>query len=93
MQSESDNKGEIEEDILVETADDKTSGRRNAMLKAISLPTRAGTALALGQTLRALVPLERQAFALDAEVSTGNYTISDRPMTNDEWAERYATPE
>jgi hypothetical protein len=63
LQSESDYKGEIEEAILVQTADDKTSGRRNAMLKAISLPTRAGTALALGQALRALVPLEGQAFA------------------------------
>ena len=28
LQSESDYKGEIEEDILVDTADDKTSGRR-----------------------------------------------------------------
>jgi predicted transcriptional regulator len=93
LQSESDYKGEIEEDILVDRADDKTSGRRNRMLKAISLPTRAGTALALGQALRALVPLERQAFALDAEVPTGKYTISDRPMSNDEWADRYATPE
>ena len=63
------------------------------MLKAISLPSRAGTALALGQTLRALVPLERQAFALDTEVVPGIYTISDRPMTNDQWADRYATPE
>jgi len=93
LRSETDNKDEIEEDIRVATADDKTSGRRNAMLKAISLPTRAGTALALGQTLRALVPLERQAFALDAEVVPGTYTISDRPMSNDEWADRYATPE
>ena len=93
LQSESDNREAIEEDILVETADDKTSRRRHAMLKAISLPTRAGTALALGQALRALVPLERQAFALDAEVPTGSYTISDRPMSNDEWANRYATPE
>ena len=93
LRSETDNKDEIEEDIRVATADDKTSGRRNAMLKAISLPSRAGTALALGQTLRALVPLERQAFALDAEVVPGTYTISDRPMSNDEWADRYATPE
>ena len=63
------------------------------MLRAVALPSRSAVIVNLSGALRTLVALERQAFALDAEVPTGNYTISDRPMTNDEWADRYATPE
>lgn len=55
----------IEEAIVEATADDQNSNRRNAMLKAVSLPSRAGTLRELSQALKNLIPLERQAFNLD----------------------------
>lgn len=60
-----DNADEIDEAIETETADDKNPKRRNMMLKAVSLPSRAQTAAALSATLKNLIPLERQAFNLD----------------------------
>lgn len=74
-----------------EVESEKDGRRRISMRRAVSLGGRAQTALALGQTLRALVPLERQAFGLDTEVPAGNYVISDQPMSDDEWAARHAT--
>jgi len=56
---------EIEDAIAEETADDANANRRNAMLKAVSLPARAGTLRELSQALKNLIPLERQAFNLD----------------------------
>jgi hypothetical protein len=60
-----DNLDEIEESIEDETADDKDSRRRNQMLKAVSLSSRASTAAALSLTIKNIIPLERQAFSLD----------------------------
>lgn len=56
---------EIEDAIADETASDANANRRNAMLKAVSLPSRAGTLRELSQALKNLIPLERQAFNLD----------------------------
>lgn len=61
-----DNVDEIEDEIATATEDDQNSNRRNAMLKAVSLPSRASTLRELSQTLKNLIPLERQAFNLDA---------------------------
>lgn len=60
-----DNIEEIEDAIEQETQDDKDSKRRNMMLKAVSLPTRASTAAALSLTIKNIIPLERVAFNLD----------------------------
>jgi len=60
-----EHRGEIEEDIEAETADDKGGKRRARMLAAVALPSRAQTASTLAQALRTLIPLERQAFSLD----------------------------
>jgi hypothetical protein len=60
-----ENAGEIEALIEAETAEDRSANRRNAMLKAVSLPSRASTLRELSQTLKNLIPLERQAFNLD----------------------------
>ena len=56
---------ELEEIIEQETSWDKDKGRRNRMLKAISLPVHAGTVRDLSTTLKNLIPLERQAFGID----------------------------
>lgn len=67
----------IEASIEEETANDRNSNRRNAMLKAVSLPTRAGTLRELSQAMKNLIPLERQAFNLDAD-------DGDEPATKDD---------
>ncbi len=60
-----DNIEDIEDAIEIETKDDKDGKRRNMMLKAVSLPTRASTAAALSLTIKNIIPLERVAFNLD----------------------------
>lgn len=60
-----DNSDEVEAAIVAETAQDKDSQRRNAMLRAVSLPSRAATLRELSQVLKNTLPLERQAFNLD----------------------------
>lgn len=56
---------ELEEAVEQETAEDSNIQRRNAMLKAISLPQQASTALNLTTALKTLIGLDRQAFGLD----------------------------
>lgn len=56
---------DIEAAIIDETADDKTGHRRAAMLRAVSLPTRAGVVKDLAMALKSLIPMEREAFGLD----------------------------
>ncbi|WP_143747107.1 hypothetical protein [Chitinimonas sp. BJB300] len=55
----------IEDAILTETQDDAGNLRRNQMMKAVSLSTRAGTVRDLSTALKNLVTIERQAFGLD----------------------------
>lgn len=55
------------EAIEMETAGDLDSRRRTAMLRAVSLPTRAATVRDLSTALRNLIGLERQAFSLNDE--------------------------
>jgi hypothetical protein len=59
-----DNIDDIEAAIDEETAADKSDKRRNMMLKAVSLSSRAQIAAALSVTVKNLIPLERQAFNL-----------------------------
>lgn len=65
LDADSDDIEEIEKAIEEETAGDKNGERRARMLKAVSLPSRAGVARELSQLLKNLIPLERQAFNLD----------------------------
>lgn len=66
-----DNVDDIEAAIDEETAKDKNDKRRNMMLKAVSLPSRAQTAAALSVTIKNVIPLERQAFNL-GDAGEGN---------------------
>lgn len=59
------NRGEIEDIIDEETAEDDTTHRRNRMKKAISLPSHAATIRDLTTAAKNLVTLERQAYNLD----------------------------
>lgn len=61
-----DNAEAIEDAIEAETKNDKDPKRRAAMLKAVALPSRAATLRELSQVFKNLIPLERQAFNLDA---------------------------
>lgn len=58
--------GELEELIEQATQSDKTPQRRTAMLKAVSLPTRAGTIKDLSAAAKNWIALERQAFGLES---------------------------
>ncbi len=58
---------QIEDAIHAETSDDDNAQRRNQMLRAVSLSSHAGVAKDLSAALKNLIPLERQAFNLDAD--------------------------
>lgn len=58
---------DIEEAIFDETALDKDGRRRQAMMRAVSLPTHASTAVNLANALKTLIGLERQAFNINGE--------------------------
>jgi len=65
LQDTSNNRELIAECIDSETQDDLSPTRRNQMMKAISLPTRARAMLDLSAAMKNLVAVERQAFSLD----------------------------
>lgn len=64
---------ELEQEVIAETQEDQTTGRRNSMLKAIALPTHAGTLRDLSTALKNLIPLERQAYNISEEVEVETY--------------------
>jgi hypothetical protein len=55
---------EIEDEIWKETAGDRSTQRRAFMLKAISLPTRAGVMRDLATAMTKVVNVERQAYGM-----------------------------
>jgi len=61
------NRDDLEAVITDETKEDSNTKRRQAMLKAISLPAHAGVLRDLTAALKNIVSLERQAFNLDAD--------------------------
>lgn len=58
---------DIEEQVDKETADDSNSKRRDSMLKAISIPTHAGSLDKLANAITKIISLERTAFNLNDE--------------------------
>jgi hypothetical protein len=67
LDAESDHIADIEAEIELETASDRSPQRRNAMLRAISLPSRAATVRELSAAIKNVIPLERQAHNLDTD--------------------------
>ena len=74
---------EIIEAIVADTPSPSDVKRRAAMMKAVSLPTRAGTLFSLSSALKNLVGLERQAFNLDDTPADGG-AGSARAMTSED---------
>jgi len=67
LEEGTDKRGEIEDEVERVAAEEGfNAARRDAMRRAVSLPSRAMVARELSQTLKNLIPLERQAFNLDA---------------------------
>ncbi len=65
LRQASDGRADLEEAIEDETADDKDARRRNSMLRAVSLASRAGIIRDLTASAKTLIDLERQAFSLN----------------------------
>jgi len=89
---------ELEDDIVAETADDARAGRRTAMLRAVSLSTRAGVAFTLSSAMKNLVVLEREAFGLEGVGDGGSeslirHVISSEPLSEEEWIEKHGAKE
>jgi hypothetical protein len=89
---------ELEDDIVAETADDARAGRRTAMLRAVSLSTRAGVAFTLSSAMKNLVVLEREAFGLEGVGDGGSeslirHVISSEPVSEEEWIEKHGAKE
>jgi hypothetical protein len=80
LQQAAEHRAEIEDEIF-----DATQGedgkpdlkRRNAMLKAVSLPAHVGTLRDLSTALKNLVALERQAFNIDSQSSGDTDPVSN----------------
>ena len=72
---------DLEAEITAATAGESSGRRRDAMLKAVSLPAQAVVAKDLAAALRTIVTLEREAFGLDDSESPDekaiHITISD----------------
>lgn len=62
-----DNNDDIVDAIEEETAGDRDGKRRARMLAAVALPSRANVAATLANALKTLIPLERQAYAIDKD--------------------------
>lgn len=65
----------IEEDVENDAPATKAK-RRAAMMKAVSLPSRAGAALSLAGAMKHLVYLERQAFSIETGADDGEAPAS-----------------
>lgn len=72
LEQENDSIEDIRGEIERETADDSSPHRRTAMLKAVSLPTRADVVTKLAAGLKTLIGLERQALGLDEEAGASS---------------------
>lgn len=72
----------LETEILAATGQDSSERRQAAMMKAISLPSRAGVIRDLSTAMKNLVGLERQAFSMDADPSDNDKSkdISDAEL-------------
>lgn len=77
----------LEAEILAATGQDSSERRQAAMMKAISLPSRAGVIRDLSTAMKNLVGLERQAFSMDADPGENDRT---KTVTDDDLDSRIA---
>lgn len=76
LEEATDDRVEIEEAIEQETEADRDPKRRNQMLRAVNLGSRAATVRELSMAIKNLIPLERQAFGLNAIADEGKDTLA-----------------
>lgn len=80
----------VNKDLLAEIAEqhidqtDADTRAANAIRRAISLPSRAGTLRDLSQSLQRLVTLERQAFSVDDDRGAGTYEERLRKLLSED---------
>lgn len=79
-------RSEFEEAIEIETDDDKTTQRRNMLMKAVSMPTHAAMMRDLSTAMKNLFALERQAFNING---TGEPPPPDDEEQVDKVGQRY----
>jgi hypothetical protein len=77
LQEASDNRAEIEESIEEETKGNENSKRRNSMLRAVSLPVRAGVMLNLSAAMKNVIAMERIAFSMDEQSGDGEASLEE----------------
>jgi predicted DNA-binding protein YlxM (UPF0122 family) len=63
---------ELESAIIDETSEDGNAQRRNAMLKAVALPSHASVVRELANSLKTLIALEREAFNIPSGDGASN---------------------
>jgi hypothetical protein len=78
LEDASDNQDDIKDDIIEETKSDTNQKRRNAMLRAVDLPSRSNVMVNLSNAMTKLVMLERQAFNIADD--RGDDAPSDTPV-------------
>ena len=72
MREFTEDREQIKEQIIEETAEDRDTKRRSQMLRAVSLPAHAGVATNLSKILKNLIPLQRLVWKIDDD--------SDKPF-------------
>lgn len=77
-------RAEIEDAIDEECAGDENDQRRQKMLKAVALPTRAGVIRDLSTAMKNVILLERQAFNLDEQSDDDTYEERLRKLVEGE---------
>jgi uncharacterized protein YjcR len=83
LQSTTENLDDIENAIIDATSGDKNILRRNAMLKAVSLPSRASTMRDLSTALKNLVTIEREAYGMNEILPTKpNAELTNEQLDN-----------
>jgi len=78
-----DNRHEIAEAIEDATAKDKRPERRNMMLRAVALPSRAATMQSLAGAMHKIVQLERQAFNIESDPGDDTIPVSVKVTVED----------
>lgn len=75
-----ENREAIEEAIEAETSGDRDTKRRNMMLRAVALPSRASVLLSLSSAVKNFIQLERQAFNIDGSPDDDDQSAVERSV-------------
>lgn len=83
LQDAVENKAELIEEVIKDTAADHAPTRRQRMLKAIELPAHSGVMRELSMAAKTWIELERQAFNMDGQRKLDEPTdLTDEQLDN-----------